>query len=202
MMIDYSYGADGLSREDMLANMKVGWKHSVHICGSGSTHHSAQISAQTIRQLRGKYDIGTVANVGAGHLQWWRHYHLQEADHYDLVPREEGIKQFDCTAQVLPQAYDMIVCRWVLNHLSARLAYEALCNFVASESTYLLMTHKDKPFRPGKQTCAGYWREHGLEMPEPLESTRDWEGWDFNLYSLTDVVESLKLASLHFPDKE
>jgi hypothetical protein len=187
----------------MRAFMQEGWQRNNHICGSGSETHSSQKSAQTITDVVcWEIKADRIANVGSGHLQWWRHWNLPKADHYDLIPREAGVVALDCTTDVLPHAYDLIVCRWVLNHLSVKMAFDALDNFVLSGSKYLLMTHKPTPMKPQGNSVGKYWDSHGLRLPDPIMSNPDGEGWRFNLYDLTDIAQTLTMTTLTSPDKE
>lgn len=132
---------------------------------------------QTIETLRdvARAHTGPIANVGAGAVNWWPADIA--ADHYDLVPRHSLVAEFDCTAQVLPRPYEIIVCRFVLNHLSARQAFDALANFRKAGKYLLLPTWKN-PER--------YWAAHGFVLPNPVYSAPDYRS-HLNLYRLEQL---------------
>ena len=125
-----------------------------------------------------------IANIGAGETHWWHAGTLPKAHHYDLIPRSSDVIEFDCTVDVLPQEYDIVVMRWVLNHLSARMAFDAF-RLVCPKTEYIIMTHKPE----GKQT--EYWAEHGLELPEPIAMNEDWEKWKLALFRAADIYNRL-----------
>ena len=90
-----------------------------------------------------KYDIKTIADIGAGDLNW-----VQTLDWdvvytpYDLVPRHPEVKPFDLIRQAPPKV-DLVMCLWVLNHLPYTHCQQALLNLKASGAKYLMMT--DRP---------------------------------------------------------
>lgn len=98
---------------------------------------------QLIPKLIDKYQIKTIADIGAGDLNWIKKTDLRGATYtpYDLVPRHPSIKEFDLVEQV-PERVDLIICLWVLNHLPFEDCRKALKNIMASGSKYLLMTHR------------------------------------------------------------
>jgi hypothetical protein len=96
-----------------------------------------------IPSLIEKYQIKTIADIGAGDMNWIRHTDLRGAEYspFDLVPRRAEVTQFDIVRQV-PARYDMIMCLWVLNHMPFENCRAALKNIVESGAHYLLMTHR------------------------------------------------------------
>lgn len=87
-----------------------------------------------------KHNIKTVADIGAGDLNWLKTLDWNvDYSGFDLVPRAEGVQQFDLIAEV-PPAKDMIMCLWVLNHLPPEAKDKALTNLVNSDSKYLLLS--------------------------------------------------------------
>lgn len=112
-------------------------------CGSGSKLCNTVEQREWLPQMASKYGIRTVADIGAGDLNWVRHVEWDvEYTAYDLVPRHADVAEFDLVAEVPPKV-DAILCLWVLNHLPADQCRAALENIRASGSGYLIMT--DRP---------------------------------------------------------
>lgn len=113
-------------------------------CGYGSTREATKSQRAWIPPLIAKYNIKTIADIGAGDLNWISRTDLRGASYaaFDLVPRKPEVTEFDITSQV-PGKYDLIICLWVLNHLPFEDCRKALANIAASGSKYLLMT--DRP---------------------------------------------------------
>ena len=184
-MPDYhAHGYDGLTRAEMIAKMKKGWRSNETPCGTGSELRNAHHVRLALLDLAERYEIRSVADAGAGDLNWiptvhWEMlpWHVRYRP-FDLIPRHEAVTQLDITEEFLPES-DLILCRHVLNHLSIRLAEKALAGFVASGSKYLLMT-----------SCANqrdYWGQFGLSVPgELLETTLDCQHWDLEFYRLRE----------------
>jgi len=113
-------------------------------CGHGS------MLAQTVRQrewmpeMIRKYEIESIADIGAGDLNWIKKMDLAGASYraYDLVPRLPQVVAFDLVNDVAPRA-DLLMCLWVLNHLEMEPCRQAIANLKASGSKYLMMT--DRP---------------------------------------------------------
>lgn len=123
-------------------------------CGSGSMLRNTEQQREWIPQIIAKYGIQSIADIGAGDLNWIKTIDLGvEYTAYDLVPRVEGVIKFDLVEQVAPQA-DLLMCLWVLNHLPFEDSRKAIANLKASGSKYLMMT--DRPI----------WRE---EQPPEIE---------------------------------
>ena len=120
-------------------------------CGSGSMLRNTKAQREWIPQMVEKYGIRSIADIGAGDLNWIRKMSLGRVDYtaYDLVPRHESIIRFDLVAEI-PPPVDMIMCLWVLNHFPMDNSRQAIANLKASGSKYLMMTdrprwHKDQP---------------------------------------------------------
>jgi hypothetical protein len=119
-------------------------------CGSGSRLKNTKRQRQWIPGIIEKYGIQSIADIGAGDLNWIKTMDLGvEYTAYDLVPRVEGVIEFDLVKQVAPKV-DMILCLWVLNHLPMEDSRKAIANLKASGSKYLMMTdrpiwHCDQP---------------------------------------------------------
>ena len=183
---DYQYGYDGMTAERMLEKMQQGWRprgpKDETRCGLGSTIEHAHLVMQLLPILATDEELRVINDAGAGDLNWMQHVDWPEGTVYrafDLVPRHEEVRQFDITQQVLPEA-DLIICRHVLNHLSPKLALDALTNFRESGSKYLLMTN-----------CVNqqvYWATYDLEIAKPINSWRDATKWWLELHDLSEPI--------------
>lgn len=95
-----------------------------------------------IPQMVEKHGIKTVADIGAGDLNWIQRMEWDvEYSAFDLVPRHLNVQQFDLLQEVPPKV-DMILCLWVLNHLPFDHCRVAINNLKASGSKYLMMTDR------------------------------------------------------------
>jgi len=115
-------------------------------CGFGSRIAQTRTQREWIPGIVEKYDIHSLADIGAGDLNWvgminWPH--AVDYSAYDLVPRKAGVKKFDIVQQV-PKRYDCLMCLWVLNHFPEDHAKSALDNMRASGSKYLLFTYEPR----------------------------------------------------------
>jgi len=124
-------------------------------CGSGSKLSNTIAQRKWIGKLIKTYKIKTIADIGAGDLNWIKKIDLKGIEYtpYDLVPRQPDVKKFDCIQQVPPKV-DMLMYLWVLNHFPYDHCKKALENIFKSGAKYLLMT--DRPV----------WRE---EQPPEIE---------------------------------
>lgn len=120
-------------------------------CGFGSKLSSTKHQRQWIAEILKKYEIESIADIGAGDLNWIKHVDLGDIDYqaYDLVPRLPEVKLFDIINQVPPKV-DLIMCLWVLNHMPYEHCEAAIANLKASGAKYLMMTdvpryRKDQP---------------------------------------------------------
>ena len=188
---DYQWGWDDMSEEDMKRKMEpgVGWtsRHMKGDCGIGSEMATTQAIRNGLPKLMREHGLTSIADVGAGDRHWMRHVNFPSPmtyDAFDLIPRHKVVAQFDCTTDTLPQGYDVILCRFVLNHLSPRMARDAIRLFQASGSQYLLMTNCDNQRQ--------YWTQHGLwplqvSNGEP-EVWGEYGKWDLELYQLSQIT--------------
>lgn len=134
------------------SRFKSGWQGGLPEtpCGYGSTLEATKAQRKWIPQIVQKYGIKTIADIGAGDLNWIKRIKLDaEVRHFDIVPRAENVEVLDITEQIPPKA-DMVLCLWVLNHLNKDDCLKALNNIKASGAKYLMMTdrpryHKDQP---------------------------------------------------------
>lgn len=112
-------------------------------CGSGSKLENTVEQRVWLPEIAARFGIRTVADVGAGDLNWMRHMDWDvEYTPYDLVPRRPEVIEFDLVRQV-PPTVDAILCLWVLNHMPFEDCRGAIRNLKASGSRYLIMT--DRP---------------------------------------------------------
>lgn len=127
---------------------KQGWKGGLPEtpCGSGSKLENTVQQREWIPDVIDMYDIETVADIGAGDLNWVKHIELPNHvsyKAYDLVPRLPEVNSFNLVEQVAPKV-DLLICLWVLNHLEFDAARAAFSNLVNSGSRYLMMTDRPK----------------------------------------------------------
>ena len=111
-------------------------------CGLGSRVSETEIQRKWIPRIVGKYGIHTIADIGAGDLNWielvkWPH--PVQYTPFDLVPRRADVQPFDLIHEI-PRQSDLSLCLWLLNHLPDDHAREALKNLRASGSKYLMIT--------------------------------------------------------------
>ena len=124
-------------------------------CGHGSKLSTTVEQRKWIPEIIRKYEIKTIADIGAGDLNWISKMDLCGVDYkpLDLVPRHPDVQQFDLVNEVAPKV-DMLMCLWVLNHLPYENSQRAILNLKNSGSRYLLMS--DRPI----------WRD---EQPPEIE---------------------------------
>jgi len=111
-------------------------------CGYGSKIDQTEAQRGWIPRMVEKYEIHSIADVGAGDLNWiklveWPHPVDYRA--YDLVPLADNVTKFDLIHEVPPQS-DLIMCLWLLNHLPEHHARVALDNLRASGAKWLMYT--------------------------------------------------------------
>ena len=163
--------------------MAIGWSSSDETpCGKGSEKEYSKKIIAVLRSVVREYEIESLSDAGAGDLNWIDDAKLSLTyTPYDLIVRDNRVTQFDITSQVLPTT-DLILCRHVLNHLSANLARAAVQNFYESESKYLLVTNFE-----GQQE---YWKSHDLNIAhmgwELITMYDDCTKWWLELYRRKD----------------
>lgn len=113
-------------------------------CGFGSRLDQTVEQRAKIAEWLERYDIKSIADIGAGDLNWIRHMDLSGIDYrpFDLVVRDASVTRFDLLQEV-PPAVDCIMCMWVLNHFDFDQCRTALKNIRESGAKYLIMT--DRP---------------------------------------------------------
>ena len=126
-----------------MADYVAGWSSGLPetACGYGSRLSSTAKQRQWMPEIISKYQIKTIADIGAGDLNWIKKTDLCGADYtpYDLVPRVPGVVEFDIIKQPPPDV-DLIMCLWVLNHFSDSDCQSAIRNLMRSK--YLMVTYK------------------------------------------------------------
>lgn len=180
---DYQYGFDGMTHKRMVEKMKLGWRSDETPCGRGSEMEHTRLIRQWLPHLVHDYGIVTIADCGAGDLNWILNVEwVEEPDYlaYDLEPRADQVIEFDVTSDVLEDQHDLILCRHVLNHLSPKLALDAMDNFVESRSKYLLITNCDNQ--------KAYWLACGIVLNKPIEEWKDATKWWCELHDLQSIM--------------
>jgi len=123
-----------------------GWKGGLPEtpCGSGSRRANTVAQRAFISESIRRLKIKTIADIGAGDLNWLplMNLHGAKCTGYDLVPRHPKVKEFDIIKEIPPKV-DMIFCLWVLNHFPPDQAETAWNNLRASGSTWIMLT--DRP---------------------------------------------------------
>lgn len=149
----FSY--DGFERlSDLIESteqFKNGWTGGLPetLCGWGSTLRATRAQREWIPGILEKYNIKSIADIGAGDLNWMKYTDLPydiEYTAYDLIPRKPEIKLFDITKSIPPRV-DLVMCLWVINHLNYTDAQQAIKNLKASGSKYLMITDRPKWYK-------------------------------------------------------
>lgn len=117
-----------------------GWLGHKH--GKGSTPEAVAPMQDWFPTMVENLGIRTVADVGCGNSDWFPK-HCCEYQGFDLVPQEPEAIELDITTTKLPDRYDLIVMRYVLNHLSNKNTRRALDN-ILHRSTYFLISNFER----------------------------------------------------------
>ena len=131
-----------------IAKYRKGWTGGLPEtpCGYGSKLGATQIQREVIPLWMHYYDIQTIADIGAGDLNWVKHIKWIDEPvihHYDLVPRHRDVEPLDLLADDLPHA-DCIWLLWVLNHFPEEQMRQGLEKVLSSGCKYLLMTYESR----------------------------------------------------------
>jgi hypothetical protein len=95
-------------------------------CGSGSLRENTVNARKALLRWCAEYDLKVVNDAGAGDLYWLAGAKLgDEFRAFDLVPRHQSVKSLDISTQPMPPC-DLIICRWVFNHLDGERIDRAL----------------------------------------------------------------------------
>jgi hypothetical protein len=126
---------------------KQGWRGGLPetACGWGSRVVNTKAQREWIPHIIEKYGIKTIADMGAGDLNWITLMDMKGAEYtpYDLVPRKPEVVKFDLITQIAPKV-DMLMCLWVLNHFPYPSAERAFLHLRRSGSKYLLMSYRQE----------------------------------------------------------
>lgn len=116
------------------------------ICGMGSTMTATKAQRKWIPELVVRHNIKSIADIGAGDMNWMRRVNLPsdvEYTPYDIRPHGTMVVEMDITKEIPPRV-DLIMCIWVLNHLGVDDCATALDNIRKSGSKYILISDKKK----------------------------------------------------------
>lgn len=126
---------------------RKGWRSGLPEteCGAGSTLKATKEQRKWIPEIIEKYNILSIADIGAGDLNWISktsipHYVNYQA--YDLIPRHPEVKEFNLLEEIPPKV-DLLMVLWVLNHFPLEESRQAIKNIKKSGAKYLMMT--DRP---------------------------------------------------------
>lgn len=113
-------------------------------CGAGSTLENTVKQREWIPRMVKKHKIKSIADLGAGDMNWIRHTELGcDYSAYDLIPRSDFVIEFDILEDTIPDA-DCVMVNWVLNHFSEVDAKIATANIKKSKAHYLITTYSDE----------------------------------------------------------
>lgn len=130
---------------DNVDKYKKGWHGGLPEtpCGHGSRLSTTKKQREWIPEMIAKYGIKTIADIGAGDLNWIQQTELGDVEYqgFDLVPRHPSVQEFNLLRQIPPKV-DMLMCLWVLNHLPYKECEIAIENLKKSGAKYLMMTDR------------------------------------------------------------
>ena len=110
-------------------------------CGHGSRVSVTEFQRKWIPEQVKKYGITSIADIGAGDLKWAALTAFGcDYTPYDLIPRAQGVIQFDLLTDKLPEV-DCMMVNWLLNHFSPDDQQMAIDKLTASDSRYMIMTY-------------------------------------------------------------
>lgn len=113
-------------------------------CGFGSRVAETGKQRDFLHRIVKDYGIKTVADIGAGDLNWIQHMQWGvQYQGYDLVPRHPDVQAFNLLEEVPPKS-DLLMCIWVLNHFTEDQAQVAFRHLMQSRSRYLVMTYDSR----------------------------------------------------------
>jgi len=120
-----------------------GWRSGLPetACGYGSRRSQTVVQRDTIPRWVREYDILSVADIGAGDLNWIKLVDIGcKYTPYDLVPRHPEVKKFNLLEDRMPQA-DCLMVMWVLNHFPEEAAELAMEKLTRTKARYLIMSY-------------------------------------------------------------
>ena len=145
---------------DHIDKYKKGWNSGLPEtpCGHGSKIANTAKQREWIPEMIDRYHIKSIADIGAGDLNWMNKVKLPIDVSYrafDLVPRHPSVNSFNLLTSIPPKS-DMLMCLWVLNHFPENDANLAFDNLLKSNSKYLLITQRET------------WVKYDLEIVDML----------------------------------
>jgi len=109
-------------------------------CGFGSKLRTTRVQRAWIPAMVAKYGIKSIADIGAGDLNWSAHTAFGcDYTAHDLIPRKHGVAKLDILTDKLPDA-DCLMVLWVINHFPPDMQKVAIERLLSSGSRYLMMT--------------------------------------------------------------
>lgn len=182
---DLGFAFAGWSDAAHRRRMERGWTGGLKggtRCGSGSARAVWEELLPKIIGLGLRHRISAIADVGAGDCQLtWPGAAI---DRYDLVPRYGTVAQFDCSKEVLPRRYDLIVCRHVMIHLDPPRIDATIRNFRDSGSSFLLASTYDPPVTEFNPCWAFNRIDLALRLGPPIEIFYDYLDSKLGLWRL------------------
>lgn len=110
-------------------------------CGYGSKLSQTKFQRQWLPEMVAKYGIESIADLGAGDLNWIKHTEPGcEYKAYDLIPRKPEVQKLDLLHDKLPDA-DCLLVLWVLNHFPPAQQKTAIDKIKNSTARFIIMTH-------------------------------------------------------------
>lgn len=109
-------------------------------CGFGSRVDQTELQRHWLPQMFRKYDVTSVADLGAGDLNWIRFMPMVPDYYpYDLFPRHHDVEELDILHDDLPVA-DCYMLLWVLNHFPPEAQCLAMRRILDAAPRILIMT--------------------------------------------------------------
>jgi hypothetical protein len=155
------------------------WRHGLPetACGGGSMLKNTENVRRVLPEWIRRYGIKTLADVGAGDLNWIAHVDLPcDYRAYDVEPRKPSVTRLDVILEDVPLV-DAILCRHVLNHIGFEQVVVALARMRRS-CAYLMATTKPGPAKP---VPSSHFADYDLEVEPfnlgtPLDAVEDCRG--------------------------
>lgn len=156
-------------------------------CGKGSMFANTGQVRSILNEIVNQYQIGTIADVGCGD-QNWVHDSLPDSVEYtgfDIRPRYVDVVPFDVTIQILPEAFDLILCICLINHLKNPWRPRAYRTLKLSGSRLLLCSYlKDQapPFELMQQ-----WTHESTDAEQERKKRKAGHIWKYGLWRMNDA---------------
>jgi hypothetical protein len=179
-------------RRDVFSRIHVNnsWGDQESVSGRGSGTLATEAIREQLPEIFTRYRVRSLLDAPCGDFHWMRHV-AGRLDRYigvDIVPNliEQNIRAYgtttisflcaDIAADWLPSA-DLVLCRDCLIHLPTRLIKQAVNNFRATGSKYLLLSN-DREVVSYHDIAIGSFRPINFRrppfsFPEPLDVVRE-----------------------------